>query len=175
MSLDELETVLRERAETLGAADEEPDSEMVELALLRLGGERHAIELDRLVEVRIVDRIARVPGVPTAWAGMIAVRGALFPVLDLARLLGVAETRPAAPAVIVLVWTGGASTGLLVDDVPEVTRVRREDLARASATPDSPSGAVTGVTRGLVSLLDLDAVLSDPRIDPTVPRQGGNS
>lgn len=166
---DELETVLRERAETLAVQDDDPGSETVELALLRLGGEHYAIELNRLVEVRIVSRVARVPGVPTAWAGMVAVRGVLFPVLDLARLLGAAEMPAVEPAVVVLLSGVGGSTGVLLDDLPEVVRVRQEDLARANAASES-SRAVTGITTGLVSLLDLDAVLSDPRIHPTAPR-----
>ncbi|MDQ3914425.1 MAG: chemotaxis protein CheW [Actinomycetota bacterium] len=177
----ELQRVLRARARALAReAVDDSAADTVDLAIVRVGAERHALELRHLDEVRVVARPTRVPAAPAVWAGMVAVRGTLYPVLDLSRFLGIEGTdRTAAggpDAVVVLVSVGGLAAGLLVDDLPELVRIPREDL-RTLAVSGGGSGTVTRLTPDLSSILDLDAAFADPRIhsDEGNPINGGDA
>ncbi len=163
----ELERILRRRADALARPledDTAPDT--VELAVLRLGRERYALELRFLEEVRAAGRPAPLPGAPPPWAGVTAVRGKLYPVVDLSRALGLPEGSGGDGGTVVLVSVDGMSAGLLVDDVPQLLQVARGDI---EALPDSRegSGAVRGITPDLVSILDPEALFADPRLDST--------
>jgi chemotaxis signal transduction protein len=55
--------------------------------------------------------------------------------------------------------------GLLVDDAPEVCRVAAREIGPALAgTPDAVRPMVRGVTSDLLTILDVEAMLSDPSL-----------
>jgi hypothetical protein len=65
-----------------------------ELLRIELGGEPYAIVLADLASLHVDLEIVPVPTRAPALLGVIAVRGAIVPVFDLRRLLGIAATRP---------------------------------------------------------------------------------
>jgi purine-binding chemotaxis protein CheW len=66
---------------------------------------------------------------------------------------------------VVLVNAAGLEVGLLVDDVPQVRQVTPAEIGPPlSDTGGARRQLVTGVTSDLLSLLDLEALLSDPRL-----------
>lgn len=174
---EELQRIFRERAAALARAETEDEAvDFVEVMVVRVGAERYAIELRHVDEVRAVERPARLPAASKTWAGLVAVRGALYPVLDLSRFLGVASAGTGFGATVVLVSVGGLSAGLIVDDVPELARIPREYLQGSPSVREGPA-AVRGITPDLVSILDLEAAFADPRVQPTEdqPISGGQA
>jgi purine-binding chemotaxis protein CheW len=158
--------VLEGRARLLARPpEEEPPGEAIDLVILGVGEDRYAVEGGRVREVLAFPDLTPVPGTPAAWSGLVNVRGALYPVIDLHTLSGCAPRPPAAEVRVVLVDAAGNTVGLAVDTVPEIRRVRVQDIDPPVVELPSGEGVpVTGVTPDLVAVLDLDALLKDPRI-----------
>jgi chemotaxis signal transduction protein len=129
---------------------------------MAVGDERYALELGHVLAIEPELELTAVPGVPGFWSGLANVHGSLFPILDLGRYLGIAALRPAGERRLVLVNGGGVDIGLLVDEVSDVSWIRRDALR----PPPDVSGrrVVSGVTEDLVSLLDLRELLADPAL-----------
>jgi purine-binding chemotaxis protein CheW len=161
--LTSVQAILEERARILAQPPEalEDDGDVLEVAILAIGGERYACETARVQEVRPVAGVTRVPSLPPFWAGLINLRGSLYPVLDLGRYLGVPREKRDEDAEVAVVTGDDFSIGLLVDGVPQVRRVSVRDV---NPPLSGGSGVVSGVTSDLVSIIDLGKLLSDPRL-----------
>ncbi len=137
---------------------------------VRLGArERYGIPYRWLDEIVRPRGLTPVPGTPTFVAGVMARRGQLLAVLDLARLLGVAgsedtgeddeETR------LVMVSAGGYRVGLRVAEVLGNDHYRAESLGANLAGVSSDEAIwIAGIHAGHLAMLNLDALLGDPRI-----------
>lgn len=146
---------------------------------LRVGAERYAIPTSSVVEVVPAVPLRAVPDTPPEVAGLLAYRGQVVPVVDLARRLG----RPPAPAafstriVICQREAGAGGTGpaaavasaerlLLGVLAGDVTRVGSLDPEAVGSHPGpSPDalralGRVTFDDEGLVQLVTLEGLLS---------------
>ena len=119
-------------------------------------------------EILQYEAITRVPSVPRSVRGVINLRGAVVPVVDLAVKFGLPETAftPRTCILIVEASLGGERTvmGMLADAVTEVL-----ELGGGDVEPPPPFGTgiqveyLTGmakVGKGFVLLLDVDRVLS---------------
>jgi purine-binding chemotaxis protein CheW len=107
-----------------------------------------------------VEGLTPVPCTPALVAGVLNVRGAIVSVLDLAVILGLAaSTELTDTAQVLLVESGEALVGLLVDEV-----VGARDLS-LDALDESLSGrdSVRGVADSRIVLLDLKQLLADER------------
>jgi purine-binding chemotaxis protein CheW len=96
-------------------------------------GEEYALGLTRVREVIPFDTITRVPQLPPAIVGVTNLRGAVVPVLDLARKLFGIETEVDKRTCIVLVEVGeaaGAATiGIMTEAVGQVLALAAADIA----------------------------------------------
>jgi purine-binding chemotaxis protein CheW len=105
-----------------------------------LGGEAFAIEIERIREIIEYDTPTPVPMMPNAVCGVINLRGAVVPVLDLAVRFGRSPVVVGRRScyVIVEVEYGGAThvIGLLVDRVTAVI-----EIAESSIEPPPTFGA----------------------------------
>jgi purine-binding chemotaxis protein CheW len=140
-------------------------AESQSVIVVALGDERYGLPLHQVREVRALRALAAVPGTPASWAGLVNLRGRLYPVLDLARYLGlpVAETRSGQRVVVAA--AAGLEVALLVDAVLGVREVPAADMRPLLAELAGARGAlVQGVTPDLLALLNLDALLSDPQL-----------
>jgi purine-binding chemotaxis protein CheW len=141
-----------------------------ELVVMEVGSERYGVDARRVLEVRHLTKLAPVPGAPQPWAGVVSIRGTLYPVLDLRRYLSLPAEAPSgtperAPGKVVLVQGPAFPAGLMVDEASGVQRVP----AAAIGPPlvggsDTARGAALGVTTDVLTILDVDALLSDPRL-----------
>ncbi|MGH2787367.1 MAG: chemotaxis protein CheW [Actinomycetota bacterium] len=156
----EVERVLQKRAEALARPVESDDAAIptIEMLVLAVGAERYGIPVRRVGEVRPLGSTTPVPGLPAFWAGLINLRGALLPVLDLRRFLAVEESVFSDPPQAVVVTGQDFDVALMVDDVQGVERFRATDI---SPSLSGASSAVLGVTTDLVSVLDIDRLLAD--------------
>jgi purine-binding chemotaxis protein CheW len=156
----DIERVLQERAEALARPVDSGDERepTVEMLVLGLGAERYGIAIHRVVEVRPLGTPTGVPGLPDFWAGLINLRGALLPVLDLRRFLGVEGSLFSDPPQAVVVAGPEMEAAVMVDAVQGVERFRASDIGPSSS---GASSVVLGVTTDLVSVLDIDRLLAD--------------
>lgn len=159
--------ILEERACALaGALVAEEPVDTVELVVLTVGPERYGVDADRVGEVRPLAELTPLPGTPPFWAGIVNVRGTLYPVLDLRRYFDLPAADPGDHAQkVVLVSAAGLTVGLMVEDASGVRAVPadaiRPPLGGAS---EAVIATVRGVTDDLLAILDVEALLPDPRL-----------
>ena len=89
--------------------------------ICRVGREDVALPAAGVAEIVRMPDCTRVPNGPPALLGLANLRGAVLPVMSLARLLGI-EPGPAGAASRVVVLAGGHKAGLLVDAVATLSR-----------------------------------------------------
>jgi purine-binding chemotaxis protein CheW len=156
--------VLEERARALARPlrAEEP-ADTVEMVVMVLGPERYGVDTQYVREVLALADLAPVPGTPAFWAGIVNVRGTLYPVLDLRRYLALPDGDTAeGPGIVVLVSGAGLTIGIAADDAPEVRRVPAAAIGPALAgTPEAARATVRGLTDDLLTVLDIEALLAD--------------
>lgn len=167
-----------ERARRLAQPPETPvTGETVDLVVLVLGAERYGVPVRSVLEVLPFDGVTPLPGVPGFWAGLVNLRGHLYPLLDLRTFLDLPARAPApkenggagaqAAQKVVLVAAHGLDVcaGLLVDDVPEVRQVLRREIGASLVEAAGPARSLTqGVTPDLLAVLDIEALLADARL-----------
>ena len=159
--------VFEERARILARPlrPEEPDG-IVEMIVMSVGSERYGVDGRSVREVVERADVTPVPGTPAFWSGIVNVRGTLHPVLDLRRYLSLADGAAAgSTTTVVLVSGAGLTAGILVDDAPELRRLPGAAVGPPlGGTPDTVHRVARGVTEDLLTVLDVEALLADPRL-----------
>jgi purine-binding chemotaxis protein CheW len=103
-------------------------SDAIELISFAVAGRGLCIDIGDVREIRGWSPVTAVPGAPEFVMGVINLRGAVMPVLDLRARLGLGDTEPSGRHVIIVVQQGHTVFGLLVDAVQETVVVRRAEL-----------------------------------------------
>jgi purine-binding chemotaxis protein CheW len=162
-----IEQILEERAQALARVPAaEAARHEAELVVLALGPERYGVDILQVQTIQALTGLARVPGLPPFWAGLVNLRGRLYPVLNLRRYLAL-PGQPAEDGKVVLVAAANLSVALWVDDVLEIRRVPLEQIGAPladAATAAQRGAGVRGVTPDFLVVLDLDILLGDPRL-----------
>lgn len=157
--------VLLDRARRLAQPREEASRKAQETMLaFRVGDERFLSGLSPLREVAPVQRVTPIPGLPSLFAGLCNVRGALVPVLDLRDLLEVRSARQQHAQRILVIETAGNPTGIWVDHLDGL-----EQIDPTRLRPDHASGGpwFLGRTPELATVIDLPAAVAAARAHAT--------
>ena len=117
----------------LGAAKELYASARYDEALtvlgFELGGERYGVDVMLVRGVRNLTKIARVPGIPSFYRGVVNVRGQILTVLDLRTFFDIpVASTDHMPEELVTVRANDLEIGLLADSVSGVVTVPREAI-----------------------------------------------
>lgn len=100
------------------------------ICLLSLAGECFAVDLRNVREVFEVEAVTVVPGMPPVLAGVANLRGVVIPLVDLRPMLGLSASGSLPPFAVVI-QHGTQQVGVLVDQVPEIRTVRKDELLQA--------------------------------------------
>jgi purine-binding chemotaxis protein CheW len=157
-----LDRVFAQRARRLAAnrselAEAHPGESVLSF---RLGQERYGIALGDLAEVLPLDKWVRVPGMPDHLLGVMNLRGEIRPVLNLHRLLSIADSAPATEQLVLFLRGRGQEVGLRIDAIDSIAPV---DLAALSLPSDGAAllgRFVKGMTATDVILLDIDQIFA---------------
>jgi purine-binding chemotaxis protein CheW len=163
---DDITRVLEERARALARSSDEDETsgETIGMVVLAVGEERYGVEVQDVQEIEPLDKITPIPGTPAFWTGVVNLRGSMYPVLDIERYLGLPASEEVESPKVALVSRNGISVGLLVDEVPEIRPVKVSEIGPPVADGSSKAEVVRGVTPDMLSVLDLEALLSDPAL-----------
>lgn len=134
----------------------------IQLCAFRAGDEELAVDIMRVQEIIPPLPITKVPRAPEAIEGVVNLRGAIVPVVDVRRQLGLGEpTQPPRPRLMVC-RVGPHLLGLKVDGVSTVFRVDREALKPAPVEAGSTPHIIGVCSSGgkLRLLLDVRALLA---------------
>jgi two-component system chemotaxis response regulator CheV len=143
----------------------------LEILLFTLGrdtasgrNETYGINVFKVREVMRSPAITRAPNMPPAVEGMVSLRGALVPVVDLAKYAGL--TTETTSKVMIVTEYNGRTQGFLAEAVDTILRL---DWSAMKVPPEmltyKTGGLVTAVTEladgRLVMMIDVERVLAD--------------
>lgn len=141
------------------------DTSDLELLSFRVGEHEYSVDIMSVREIRGWTRATPLPHSAPFMRGVINLRGAVLPIVDLACRLDLGATETTERNVIIVVQVRGRSIGLLVDAVSDILSIPRSEL---QAPPDMLSDAsncfvrsLTVVEGRMLRILDLAAVHPD--------------
>lgn len=123
--------------------------DQVEMISFRIGEQEFCVDIMSVREIRGWAPATPLPQTPPYMRGVINLRGAVLPILDLAVRLELPGTEPSARSVIIVINADGRLVGLLVDAVSDILTVSR---AAIQPTPDVACDRVRSFVRGLMSI-----------------------
>ena len=136
-----------------------------ELIAFRIADQEFCVDIMQVREIRGWTPATPLPRTPSYMKGVINLRGAVLPIVDLGARLGLTTSEPSARHVIMVVNVGGRTLGLLVEAVSDIINVS-DDMVQP--TPDVACDQVKTFVKGLfaidgrmVSLISLDRVLPE--------------
>ncbi|MEN9757509.1 MAG: hypothetical protein RL755_1696 [Pseudomonadota bacterium] len=128
-ALNSVEKTQDEDMENSDRAIIEDDEQMV---VFRLGSEEYGVPIESVQEiVRVPDELTHVPKAPSFIEGVINLRGAVLPVVDQRRRLGLPTLERCEQQRIMVFLFDGMRTGFIVDSVAEVLKVPRSAIEPA--------------------------------------------
>lgn len=128
----------------------------------QLVGQRYGVEILRVQEIKGWEKPTRLPHSPEYVQGVINLRGAVVPILDLRRRFGLGEAEYGRTTVVIVVKVatarGELTAGMVVDGVCEVCNIDAQDLR---APPELTGAIDTDFVRGLAMVDDKMLILLD--------------
>jgi purine-binding chemotaxis protein CheW len=127
-----------------------------------LAGEEYGVAILQVQEIKGWDKVTRIPHTPEYVLGVINLRGAVVPILDLRRRLGLGsvEFGPTTVVIVVRVAHGGGerTVGMVVDAVSEVYNVATSETR---PPPDVCGNVNTVFVKALATVQDRMLILLD--------------
>jgi purine-binding chemotaxis protein CheW len=160
-----MRAILAERARMLAKSTEIESGQTTQLVVFSLANETYGIDSDYVREVQPLRDVTPVPCTPAFVVGIINIRGAIYSVIDIREFFGVPKQAITDNTKVILVNAAGLEVGILADDVTGALNV---PLAEIKPPLDTKIGTkeeyVRGVTKNMLIILDLEALLGDERI-----------
>ena len=98
----------------------------MKLTIFNISEETFGIDIARVLEILRVQKIFTIPGLPEFLSGVMSVRGAVIPVMDLRRRFGM---KPAGRKErIILVRYDREKIGFLVDEIKEILVLNPDEI-----------------------------------------------
>ena len=142
----------------------------------RLGDQDYGIAISKVQEIREWTKVTPLPNSPSYIKGMLNLRGAIVPVIDLRMRFGLDVLERDGFTVIIVVNVGGRLAGIVVDTVSDVISV---DPGQRRALPEFEGHANRRFIEGLAQindrlmvLLNVDQLVTSEDLAPVVPTAG---
>ena len=126
--------------------------------LFALGEETFGIQIQYVTEIIGMQPITELPEVPEYLKGIINLRGKIIPVIDMRLKFKKSSIEYTDRTCIVVISTSGLSTGLIVDNVAEVTGIDDENIV---PPPPLHASACARYMQGIGKLPDRISLLLD--------------
>ena len=141
------------------------DSTMSQFVAFTIGEQNYCVDIMSVREIRAWTGVTPLPNTADHVRGVINLRGAIVPIIDLRTRFGLGKTEPTKSHVVVIVAIEDRLNGLLVDSVSDILSVSAEDVA---AIPQTDVGSRVRYLDGLiteqdrmVALIALDRVVDE--------------
>jgi len=151
--------VLRRRAQRLArhGAPATAVQKAPSVVVFRLGKERYAIEIAKLIAVRAFAGSTPVPSGRRFVLGVINFRGEIRPVVDLAAVLKDDPNSSQAGGTVIVVRADSHEIGLKVDEVEDVRQIPPDNWV---SSEKGPAAFVQAITEDALMLVNPDDLLS---------------
>jgi len=134
-----------------------------EFVAFRVGAQEFCVDIMGVREIRGWTPATPLPHAPSYVRGVINLRGAVLPIVDLGLRFGLGPTEPTPRSVIIVVHIHQQVVGLLVDAVSDIMT---SSEASMQPTPDIASDMAKTFVKGvyavdsrMISIVTLDSVL----------------
>lgn len=149
-------------------------SNKMELLLFSLGGsEVFGINVFKVREVCETIPITRTPNVPRGVEGIISLRGAILPVIDLATTINMQIDAPRTK--LLITEFSSHTQAFLVADVDRIVRIDWDKVKSPQSMPTSNTSFMTALTEladgKLVSILDVEQILASVIGEDKIPAE----
>ena len=146
-----------------------------------LAGEEYGVEILKVQEIKGWSSVTPIPNTPEHVLGVLNLRGAVVPIVDLRKRFTL-ESIPYGPTTVIIVVkmlndAQERTVGLVVDAVADVYRLEGEEIQNA---PDMGTAIHTEFVRGLatvqekmVILLDVDRLIDFSSLDGDAANEAG--
>jgi len=111
-----------------------------------LGGETYGVDILQVQEIREIDHVTRVPHVASYVRGVINLRGAIVPVVDLGLMFGFTEPQPLKGSSAIVLDVDRRLVGLVVQAVSDVVGLTEDEVRPA---PDLGDRAIALALAGI--------------------------
>ncbi|HEV7691683.1 MAG TPA: chemotaxis protein CheW [Hyphomonadaceae bacterium] len=138
-----------------------------ELIAFRIGAQEFCVDIMSVREIRGWAPATALPQSPEYVRGVINLRGAVLPVVDLSGRLGLGLADPTARHVIIVANIGSRLVGLLVDAVSDILNASDSEI---QPPPDVGCETVRTFLRGILAIDDrMISVVSLDNLLPELP------
>ncbi|MHA3915786.1 chemotaxis protein CheW [Halovulum sp. GXIMD14793] len=122
----------------------------------------YGVDIKLVREIKQWSPTTSLPNQPTHTRGVLNLRGTIVPVHDLRVRFGGALTDASETHVVVIVWIGSKTVGILVDAVSDIISVPAEEIRGVPSSQSvgdmSMLGGLVHTEGGMVALLDLNTL-----------------
>ena len=140
-----------------------------ELITFGLADQLFGIDIMAIREIRAWSPVTRLPNVPDYVAGVVNLRGAVLPVIDLSIRLGWEATETTTRNPIIVTEHQGQSRGLIVHNVSDIVSIEEDSLqqpdAVANDTITSFLHGVAPIEDEMVMVLDLARLMNADEVE----------
>jgi purine-binding chemotaxis protein CheW len=158
---------LAERAKVLRgrAGKSEPPGPQISFLAFCHGPQRYGMPISDIIEVKPLRDYTPVPATPSFIPGVIHWRGAILSLVDLVKLLGIAESGLIDERSCVVVEAAGQRVAILAGEVEDLITAPLADVKSAPELPAGvPSEWVIGVYDENRLLLRVEGIVQDERL-----------
>lgn len=154
-----MSTATMERPREVAAAQE-----ISEYLTFRLGREEYGIDILQVQEIRSYEEPTRMVGTPGFIKGVINLRGAIVPIIDLRIKLGCDKVEYDDFTVVIFLDIADTTMGVVVDAVADVAQLAREQIKPAPHFEGQLDAAfvrgIASVGQRMLILINMQALLS---------------
>ncbi len=120
-----------------------------ELIAFRIGDQEFCVNIMSVREIRGWTPATPMPHAPSYVIGIINLRGAVLPIVDLSARLGMREAEPTARHVIIVAQVKSRTVGLLVEAVSDILTITDENI---QPVPEVSSDLEKQYARGILAI-----------------------
>jgi purine-binding chemotaxis protein CheW len=147
------------------AGEKDPASVLVQFISFTIGGDHYGVDIIAVREIKGWSEITRLPEQPDYMRGVLNLRGAIVPVVDLRCRFGQGMTEPTPLHVLIVVLIGQQLVGLLADTVSDIVAVDPAGIKPVPrVTQHEGAGILSGIAtvdgNKMIALIDLDRLLT---------------
>lgn len=131
---------------------------MLQQLTFNLAGEEYGVDILAVREIRGWSRVTRIPQTPDYVLGVLNLRGAIVPIMDLRLRFGLERENYGDNTVVIIVAVDERLFGIVVDAVSDVVDI---DPAAIKPVPDMGSVVDTRYLKGLATHVERMVMLLD--------------
>jgi len=151
------------------------DNPDIQLACFSLGENLFGVDIMRVREIILPQKLSALPGASQMLEGVINLRGELIPVMNMRKRFAMPEADVGIPGRLLIVSLARLTLALAVDTVMEVLTVPAEEIKPPFDTADGIGmeyllGACLSDDR-VIMILDIDSLLGQPDCRDAVSAQ----